>query len=171
MSAQQAWRSGASSRHRRFNSFTLSRVWFPLPTDHCGRLRRHHEAEQRAPLDQAVRSAVTRRVLCNPLRKTTGQAQLSSSYSQSKTGLETGHRVIKTRGAGIRTQGCLTREAPLLIQLLSACGICPTPVDLGEGAWVWAGLGWHLLMSLSSLPQSLQPGEGPGPGVGHSKSG
>lgn len=45
----QAWRTTASSRHRSLNYFALSGVCFPVFTEHPGRLRPCHEAEQELP--------------------------------------------------------------------------------------------------------------------------
>lgn len=50
---QQAWCARASSQHRRFNYFP-PRVWSPLPTDHCGRLRMYHEGNNSSPLSSCA---------------------------------------------------------------------------------------------------------------------
>lgn len=127
---QQAWSTKASSLHRRFNYFTLSQVWFPLPTDHCGRLGPHCEVYQ------AVLRAVPCTGLHNSPCKMTRKARLSSSHSQSKTGLKPGHTMKNQRNWGSNPRLFGWRSSPINLAHQCLWHRNPSCGALGRGVGV-----------------------------------
>lgn len=156
---------GAGARHRRL-ILSPSAGRSPLPTDHGVGRRPQPRPEANSSAPQLCPAAAPGSAERRGRHETT-------SYSQSKLGLETVHTAQNWRNWD-SNPGSFDLRSPLFNRLPSAHGTRLTAVAPWEGVHVWAGLAAHTACSQHpprppGLPESLQLAEGPGPGAGHSK--